>query len=418
MLTFNLRDDFTDGNAEQSLLAAIAARPELYWELLDLLPAEVLATESAIWQGLAHAIEADQSFEVPTGWQPAADPRATARRLADLHQRRLLAEMQERLAHALYDTNRPATELAALLEEEATRIQHAVRELRAGRVLSLLDLLPDVVQDVQRRREAVQQHGTPVLGLATGIRRLDTLLGGLQPGVHLLAAEPGQGKTTFTLQIAAQIAASGTPVLFVSFEEPVARLALKVICARTGLEAKPYSDGYGDLALFQQAVREQGPRLELLHFIEGAAKLTTPMVRAKALQVMAKCRATRCLVVVDYLQIWAASKRDFTDYRHTVSGLVSELRELSLRLDSPVLVISSQNRSGQGEARLTSLKESGDLEYSADTALFLVDAGSRRAVPPARAVDMMVEKNRYGDKGKIELIFHAAKGTFREEAHP
>jgi replicative DNA helicase len=98
-----------------------------------------------------------------------------------------------------------------------------------------------------------------------------------------------------------------------------------------------------------------------------------------------------------------------------VSGLVSELRDLALRLDSPVLVISSQNRPGQGSASLVSLKESGDLEYSADTAMFLVEADKRTVAAPSRAVDLVIEKNRYGDKGRIELIFKPQLGQFREE---
>jgi replicative DNA helicase len=63
---------------------------------------------------------------------------------------------------------------------------------------------------------------------------------------------------------------------------------------------------------------------------------------------------------------------------------------------------------------LVSLKESGDLEYSADTALFLVEADKPQPEPPARAVDLVVEKNRYGPKGRIPLIFRPELGVFRE----
>ena len=38
------------------------------------------------------AIEAQQQPEIPNDWQLAADPTAAPRRLADLHQRRLVAE--------------------------------------------------------------------------------------------------------------------------------------------------------------------------------------------------------------------------------------------------------------------------------------------------------------------------------------
>ena len=64
---------------------------------------------------------------------------------------------------------------------------------------------------------------------------------------------------------------------------------------------------------------------------------------------------------------------------------------------------------------LDSLKESGDLEYAADAVLFLIEALERQVLPPARAVDLVVAKNRQGDIGKIALIFRPDLGTLREE---
>jgi len=410
----NLESFFVNPELERALLAAIAARPETYWEVLDLLPPEALTETRKAFEELAEAIEQEKPLPKVEG-KPAADSVAAARELAELYQKRLLAGLaQEFLDELRGDT--PAAELITDLEDGLARVQQAVRELRAGQVIALPDLLPDVIADVRARRQAVKEQGAAAVGLPTGITKLDKLLGGLQPGLHLLAAEPGQGKTTFTLQVAANVTLAGYPVLFVSFEEALPRLTLKVICAQAGLEAKKFADGYGDAAELERAAREYGPKLAALYLIEGTARLTVPQLKAKTLQAMAKRKAEKCLVIVDYLQRWAAGRRDFTDFRHTVSGLVSELRELALRLDSPVIVVSSQNRPGQGTANLTSLKESGDLEYSADTAMFLVEAQKRTATPPARAVDLVLEKNRYGDKGKVELIFKPDIGTFREEA--
>ena len=44
-----------------------------------------------------------------------------------------------------------------------------------------------------------------VLGLPSGIPRLDMLLNGLNVGLHLLGGPPGMGKTTLALQIAAHV---------------------------------------------------------------------------------------------------------------------------------------------------------------------------------------------------------------------
>ena len=411
---FNLTADFTDQAAEQSVIAAVARKPELYWELADLLPPDAFAHEGEAWQQVAVAVESERPPAVPA-WEPAADPRAAAERLAELLRQRLLAESLANLAADLYG-GKPAGELLARLEEEAARVQAAVRELRAGEALAVTALFPQVLNTLRQRREAVKTQGAGAVGLPTGIAKLDKFLGGLQPGLHLLAAEPGQGKTTLCLQIGANVARAGFPVLFLTFEEAPERLALKVVCQRAGLEMKRYAEGYGEPAEVERAMRQYGPELAPFHIIEGSARLTVGQVRGKALQLMAKHKAPRCFVVVDYLQRWAASRREFTDFRHVVSGLVSELRELALRLDSPVLAISIQNRPGQGRAALTSLKESGDLEYSADTALFLVEADKRPATPPSRAVDLAIEKNRFGDTGIVQLIFQPHLGSLREVA--
>ena len=70
---------------------------------------------------------------------------------------------------------------------------------------------------------------TPVQVLPTGISELDQVLGkGLVPGsVILLGGEPGIGKSTVSLQMAASLAQSGQKVLYVSAEESDQQLALR-----------------------------------------------------------------------------------------------------------------------------------------------------------------------------------------------
>lgn len=72
--------------------------------------------------------------------------------------------------------------------------------------------------------------------MSTGITELDVVLGGgvLSGGVMLLAGEPGMGKSTLLLQIAAQIA-SRAPVLYTSGEESASQVKLRA--TRLGADA-------------------------------------------------------------------------------------------------------------------------------------------------------------------------------------
>ena len=68
----------------------------------------------------------------------------------------------------------------------------------------------------------------------TGVDELDRVLGGgLVPGVVvLLAGEPGVGKSTLLLEVAARAAREGSPTLYVSGEESAAQVRLRA--GRTG----------------------------------------------------------------------------------------------------------------------------------------------------------------------------------------
>jgi replicative DNA helicase len=231
------------------------------------------------------------------------------------------------------------------------------------------------------------------------------------------------GKTTLAWQLATHIARD-TPILFVTFEHAPSNLLLKALCARAGVNPQDVQRGQADLTLLRRAATAWQSSAQRLALIEGSSRLTVAQVRAHALQVMHRHQAARCLIVVDYLQLWAKVAEDLRgsfQVRERVELLGSALRELAQHLHSPVLALSSQNRgaghygNGKGSAALDSLKESGDLEYAADAVLFLVEAPERPILPPARAVDLVVAKHRHGDTGTIALIFRPDLGTLREE---
>jgi replicative DNA helicase len=426
MQSYHLTDEFTDIAAEQAILASLLQSPKLYWDLLDLLTPEVFTKEADTWKALTLALETSQLPSVPADWLSAPDPHATAQRLVDLHQRRLLAAAQERLAQALFDETTPATDIVALLEEETLRVQAALRNTTAGRLLWASTLLPQVLADAEARRLQRETTGSAVLGVPTGVVQLDSLLGGLNEGLYLLAGSPGMGKTTLALQVAAA-ATTDVPVVIVTFEHAPANLTLKLLCARAGVNLRDVQRGYADLAKLRRAAEAWEPVAQRLAVVEGGSQLTVAQVRAQARRAMRQHQTERCLVVVDYLQLWAKVAEDLRgnfSVRERVDMLGGLLRELALGLHSPVVALASQNRSagnygnGKGSAALDSLKESGDLEYAADVVLFLTEAQERMATPPARAIELTVAKNRHGETGKVGLIFRPDLGTMREEAKP
>lgn len=427
MKQYRLSDQFRDHDKERAVITSIARDPQLYWRLLDLLPVGVFAHEQVVWTSLVAKIEADKVPDAsPDDWSPSTEPDKDAEKLADLHQRRLLADAQERLAEALHDENVPAKDLATRLEEEATKAQQAIRQLSGGRLQLGTDLVRDVLSDAAERYQARQDTGKPVMGIPSGITKLDEITGGMEAGMYLLAAGPGVGKTTLSVQIAQEAARRASVALYVTFENSPANLVLKMLCSQAGINTRDVRRGFADPDLLARAAATLTPVLDRVAMIEGTGKLTVTEVRARALQLMNRHQTDRCLVVVDYLQLWAKASgelRGMVSGRERTEALAAELRQLSTRLKNPVLAIVSQNRdkgdygtNGKGTPTLDSLKESGDLEYAADVVMFLHRSHERPSSEPNRAVDLSVAKNRNGEIGKVEMVFRADRGVMREMA--
>lgn len=429
MKSYNLADRFRDDELERSVLAAIAADFQLYWQLIDTLAAGTFVSEAAVWEALSEKVEKDEALagEVPSEWSASANPEVDAAKLADLHQRRLLAESQERLAAGLADDSVTGAELARQLEEEGAKVQAAIRELEAGRATYAFDLVADVIADARARRNERVETGKPVTGIRSGLSSLDEITGGFEEGLYLLAAGPGVGKTTLATQVSKAVAGAGDPVVFVTFENSPANLLTKMLCSEAGINTRDVQSGYADPEKLQQAATKLAPVLSRIVLVEGSGRLTVAQVRARALQAMNRCSTSRCLIAVDYLQLWAKASqemRGLMSVRERVEALAAELRQLSARLKNPVLAIASQNRVGAGVdykrsgggGTLDSLKESGDLEYAADVVMFLAQSTERAAAHPAQAVDLSVAKNRNGETGKVELVSRPDLGVLREQA--
>ncbi|MDP6343106.1 MAG: DnaB-like helicase C-terminal domain-containing protein [Alphaproteobacteria bacterium] len=261
--------------------------------------------------------------------------------------------------------------------------------------------------------------------MPTAFDFLNDQLGGWRTGLHLIGGEPGCGKTSFALFNAAVAARAGHPVLYLSFDVEARLLVLKLLCQQAGLDSRAVLDGTVEQAAFEAALTAHGDDFERISVLEAEATLAAEAVEAMAHERMAASGGKAILVIIDYLQIWAAGARQFSEFRHEIGKLMTAMRRLALRLDSPVLAISSQNRQRQGEAVLGSLEGTSDLEYSADSVSFLINverpsSGRNYAHPDdvaakSRSVSINLRKNRFGETGSRVVKFLPQTGAFDEE---
>ena len=77
------------------------------------------------------------------------------------------------------------------------KVVELTETIKAGKAGSVV--LKDSLLLIEKNFNTAKGGG--YAGIATGIEELDKTLGGLQTGLHILAAQPGAGKTALALNI-------------------------------------------------------------------------------------------------------------------------------------------------------------------------------------------------------------------------
>lgn len=210
----------------------------------------------------------------------------------------------------------------------------------------------------------------------TGFKNLDEKAGGLYSGLYVLAAISSLGKTSFSLQMADQLAESGNDVIFFSLEQSRLELVSKSLARM--IAQKDINFGITSLMIRKQgknlphvrwAALEYKDRIgDRMSIVEGNFKANISFIGDYVREYMRKNNGARPVIFVDYLQILQPAedmKRQGT--KENIDYTVTELKRLSRELDLTIIVISSVNRGGYLlPIDFESLKESGGIEYSAD----------------------------------------------------
>src|SRR5262249_10970740 len=190
------------------------------------------------------------------------------------------------------------------------RAETLIFEVAEHRVTdSLLSLYP-VLEQTMDQLASLYDRDTHIIGVPTGYRDLDDLLLGLQPStLVIVAARPGQGKTSFALRAALEVAlVAHKPVLFFSMEMGHLELTKRLLASEARIDARKLATGQLTEAEWPKLNQAVGRLAEAPFFIDDNPHCTVMEMRAKARRIKAK-HGDVGLIVVDYLQLMTSPNR-------------------------------------------------------------------------------------------------------------
>jgi len=296
-------------------------------------------------------------------------------------------------------------------------------EYRRRRYLELTDpdaAIGELMDNIRRARDG----SLPVW--KTGFEKFDELLDGgfLGGNLILLGAISSLGKTTFALQIAENLALSGSDVLVFSLEMSKKELLAKIVSRNTyrivekqgvlsyfdekdrltmgdvlrgriGDDQIDATKPYQKRDLFEAALAETRKLGDHLYVIRDNSIDIFKVEDFINAHIVAT--GNKPFVILDYLQILKHDDKLRGDKRVLTDEDVNGLKDLAVRLDLPIMVISSFNRNNYFEpVSPGSFKESGTIEYTSDTLIGMQYTG------------MQYQKHWYKKKGaKAKQVYES-----------
>lgn len=290
--------------------------------------------------------------------------------------------------------------------------------------------------------ELARRHSRPDATYTTGLQPVDTLLGGgFMEGLHVLGGITGGGKTSFALHVAFQNAMAGRPVLYASFEQSKHELWSRIASRltripRRALKRGTYDDVDGEYAVHEllqhhdayKTLQQVSDHLVVLEAGDALSRRSGEATVDDLHRIASRMKhrsGIPPLIVVDYLQrVPGPEDTRGRDIRERVGAVAGFLQvALARDLEAPVLALSSVGRESYGanpakvsvEEMLRSLKESGEIEYTAYTVSLLY--GFEQGAEPSnltpgpidtwKPIAFHLAKNRDGDTGQKFLKWTA-----------
>lgn len=338
--------------------------------------------------------------------QPAHHAPEHARVVADLARRRELVRAVKRAYTTVRDHPGDHSEILAAVRAVFDDLDSGEQRLGGTKTW------PELLDEFNEAHAPDARH----FGLPTPWAELDDLLGGLFGGrMYVIGGAAGEGKSTAAINIAAYAAQASHAVLVFSKEMPTLDVTGRIVAYEADINLAAINS-----RRLKDVDRERVGELRRktthwrLRVNSDPLTITDVKYHARALHH----RGHLDLLVVDYLQLMSIDKPG-RNREEEIARISTELKNLAMELAVPVVVPAQLNRApnARSDMRPTKgdLRESGRIEQDADVVILLwrkpiTDPHAGDTRPDPHHITFIVDKNRHGPKGEMELRWNGGYG--------
>jgi replicative DNA helicase len=382
--------------AEEAVIGSILIDPDAYIPVVTFLKPDdfFLLRHKTIWQALEHLASRDEPIDHITLAEELENMqvldeiggRSYLIQLANNTGTSMYAEVYARLVERTSIRRKlmiAADEIKKLAMDEALNIDTVVSDAES-KLFTVTetqikrDFVPmwDALSIYYDRMEYMLKHRSESVGVPTGFRDLDTLLGGFQKSDLLVfAGRPGMGKTSWLLTTAMNVARLGGRVAIFTMEMGVEQMVQRMVAMETGINVQKLRLAQltpQEAARFTEAV---GRISDFPIFIDDSPAISPMEMRTKSRRL--KHEHGLDMIMVDYMQLMNSGGSYENNRVQEISYISRALKELARELNVPLISAAQLSRAVEQRQDkrpvLSDLRESGCL--TGDSLVYLPDCG-------------------------------------------
>lgn len=269
------------------------------------------------------------------------------------------------------------------------------------------DIIP-TLERVAENIEVRRKNGGKIKGIETGLVDLDRMINGLnKQEMIVVAARPGQGKTTLANNIAINVAKKNKHVAIFNLEMSKEQIFEKILSNVSMVECNKISNGSLSKEDWLRLGKGENTLLGLsdnMKVYDRTLKIDSILAKAKKLKKQGKLD----VLIIDYLQLVEGDKKQSREQE--VSSISRKLKQLSKELNISVIALSQLSRAPEQRADhrpiLSDLRESGAIEQDSDVIIFCYrDEYYNAETEEKNIMEMIIGKNRNGAPGIVKAAW-------------
>ncbi len=437
----NLRIPPQNVDSEKALLGSIMLRPEVAYDILDIISEDCFYSEKhrLIFKAMMDLFSKKEPIDLLTLSAYLKEQNQLSQigdntfltELVNIVPSSANAEHYAKIVHKKYMMRRligAAEEISELGYNEAEDLENALDKaeksifnVTSSLISRSFIKMKDALGEAWERLNKLQESDDKLRGVPTGFKELDNKLSGFQNSdLIIIAARPSMGKTSLALDIAREVSVThNLPVAIFSLEMSSQQLVDRMLAADSKVDAWKLRTGKLTKEEEFGLIRESLDHLSKAPiFIDDQPGNNILNMRSVARKL--KRQHGLRLIIVDYLQLMAPTHSKANDSLvQQVTEISRSLKHLARELDVPVIALSQLSRAVEsrgGRPRLSDLRDSGSIEQDADVVAFIHRENNEDGSGKSNLAEILIEKHRNGPTGKIQLNFDDTKATFQSVA--